>query len=278
MKYDVGKLEGGYRLVHIQKTKKYLFLAQAIIILVFAVYLMVAEGGFSMRPFFLSVNSFIYFVLIMLLVMTFEGFVFILLEMRFMRSDSAKFIVTQRSFRTSVLVVVVMLLVLMVLWAPILPEMVETNMDEKGSVSSSSSVTPGIATVFNTDALGLTMVDTIEMESTGLAEVFILTEDNYELFKSDGKEVLGAYRINTDYLADPEVLVDFPETDHSRFYILVYSLEDGAVTVEYTMTKHVSTSLINYLPLLLLIFLVANVVWAVYMFTLNRHFKQGIYR
>ncbi len=53
-----------------------------------------------MKPFFLSINSFIFFVLIMGIVVMVEGFVFILLEMRFMRSNSAKFIVTQRSLRS----------------------------------------------------------------------------------------------------------------------------------------------------------------------------------
>jgi len=278
MKYDVGKLEGGYRLFHIQRTKRFLFSVQAIIILVFAGYLLWAGGGFSMKPFFLSINSFIYFVLIMLLVIMLEAFVFTILELRFMRSSSAKFIVTRRSTSTALIWAVVSLLFIMLLWAPILPEMVDMNMGEEGSITATSVNVPVTATMFNSDPLGLTEVNTIEMTSDGLAEVFILTEENYELFKDDGKAVLGAYRVNSDYEADPEIVVDFPRTDHSRFYILAYSVDGSEVTVDYSTSKNVSTSLISYLPPLLLIFFASNVIWAIYMFNMNKRFVQGIYR
>lgn len=278
MKYDTGNLEGGYRLAHINRTKKYLFMAQAIIILVFAIYLLVAEGGLSMNPFFLSVNSFLYFVLIMLLVISLEGFIFIILEMRFMRSDSAKFVMTQRAFRSSLVWAVVALIALMLLWTPVLPEMLEQDLGEADSISSSSSTVPGIDTMFNSDALGLTGVDQITFSATGLSEIFILTEDNYERFKNSGKGVLGGYRVNLDYLADPEIVVDFPDTTHSRFYILVYSVDNVPITVDYSTTAKVSSSMMGYLPLLMLLFLVTQAAWAVYMFTMNKRFKQGIYR
>jgi len=279
MKYDVGKLEGGYRLVHIQKTKKLLFIAQAIIILAFAIYLLWAEGGFSMKPFFISVNSFIFFVLIMGIVVMVEGFIFIILELRFMKSQSAKFLITQRSARSSVLWAAVSLIAILLLWAPILPEMLDANMGASGSVSSDSSTVPGVTTMFNSDPLGMVEVNRIEMISDGhLAEVFIITEANYELFKDDGKAVLGAYRVNDDYKADPEIDVEFPATRHSRFYILVYSVDDTPVTIDFDTSRNINTSLVNYLSPILAVFLVGNALWAVYMFMMNKRFKQGIYR
>lgn len=279
MKYDAGKLEGGYRLVHIQKTKRLLFIAQAVIILAFAIYLLWAGGGFSMKPFFLSINSFIFFVLIMGIVVMVEGFVFIVLEMRFMRSNSAKFIVTQRSMRSAMLWAAVALVALLLIWAPILPEMLNANMGAQGSVYSDSSTTPGITTMFNSDPLGMVEVNRIEMISDGQpAEVFILTEDNYKLFKDSGKDVLGAYRVNDDYKADPEIDVEFPATEHSRFYILVYSVNDVPVTISFDTTRNVNNSLVNYLSPILLVFLIGNALWAAYMFTTNKRYKQGIYR
>ncbi|MHC1679716.1 MAG: hypothetical protein AB9860_00475 [Methanomassiliicoccales archaeon] len=279
MKNDVGKLEGGYRLVHIQKTKRLLFIAQAIIILAFAIYLLWAEGGFSMKPFFISVNSFIFFVLIMFVVIMVEGFVFIMLELRFMKSQSAKFLITQRSARSALLWAAVALIAILLLWAPILPEMLDANMGASGSVSSDSSTVPGVTTMFNSDPLGMVEVNRIEMLSDGqLAEVFILTEANYKLFKDSGKDVLGAYRVNDDYQADPAIDVDFPDTKHSRFYILVYSVDDAPVTISFDTTRNINASLVNYLSPILAVFLVGNALWAVYMFMMNKRFKQGIYR
>jgi hypothetical protein len=111
-----------------------------------------------------------------------------------------------------------------------------------------------------------------------LAEVFILTEENYKLFKDDGKAVLGAYRVNDDYQADPEIDVEFPATKHSRFYILAYSVDDVPVTINFDTSRSINTSLMNYLSPILAVFLIGNAVWAVYMFMMNKRFKQGIYR
>jgi len=256
-----------------------LFIAQAIIILAFAIYLLWAEGGFSMKPFFISVNSFIYFVLIMGIVVMVEGFIFIMLELRFMKSQSAKFLITQRSARSSLLWALVSLIAILLLWAPILPEMLDANMGASGSVSSDSSTVPGVTTMFNSDPLGMVEVTRIEMLSDGhLAEVFILTEENYKLFKDDGKAVLGAYRVNDDYQADPEIDVEFPATKHSRFYILAYSVDDVPVTINFDTSRSINTSLMNYLSPILAVFLIGNAVWAVYMFMMNKRFKQGIYR
>lgn len=278
MKYDVGKLEGGYRLFYIQRTKRYLFLAQAAIILFFAGYLVYAGGGVSLKPFFLSINSFIYFVLIMVLVVMLETFIFTILELRFMRSTSAKFIVTRRSTNNAIIWVVVSVLVLLVLWSPILPQMQDMNMGEDGSLVATSETEPAIATLFNSDALGLTEVNEMRIESDGLAEVFIVTQENYDLFKDSGKALLGAYRINQDFLADPDIVAEFPSLKHTRLYILAYSADGTEVELQYSASKNVSNVLMNYLPPIMATYLVVNAFWAFYMYNANKRYVQGIYR
>ncbi len=280
MKFDSGKFEGGYRLSYIHRTKRFLFLAQAVIVLVFAVYLLVAGGGLVIKPFYLAVNSFLFFVLIMLLIIVVEGFIFTVLEMRFIKSDSTKFIVTQRGFRSSVGWAVVMLVVLMLFWLPILPQAVENNYNQSGSVLATSSVSPGSSTMFNTDVFGLTEVVHMDFVVNGSVEIFILTEDNYNLFRDSGKDVLSGYRINSDdYQFDSALSLEFPDTPHSRLYILAYSMNDTPVEIDYTITSNISASLLTYIPLLALMFLVAHLVWIVYMFIINKGYVQGgIYR
>jgi len=195
-----------------------------------------------------------------------------------MKSDGTKFITTQRSFRSSVLLAVVMLVILIIFWTPVMSNLVGSSLDSEGSISVQSSTTPGVATMFNYDALGLTGVESVELTASGSVEVFILTEDNYKLFKDSGKDVLGGYRINEDYLATPSIFVDFPETAYSRFYILVYSEVDVPIAVDYTINQRISGSLMNYLPVIALLFLIAYALWAVYMFILNKRFVHVIYR
>ncbi|MDD1771755.1 MAG: hypothetical protein LUQ09_02415 [Methanomassiliicoccales archaeon] len=281
MKYDTGKFEGGYRLSHIHQTKRYMFLLQVVIMLAFAIYLLVAGGDFEMKPFYLGINSFLYFVLVMVLLIMVEGFIFIVLEMRFVRSDGTKFIITQRAFRTSATLATVFLIVMLLFWLPIVPAAVESGTQWGKSVETDSTTEPTVISFFNSDALGLTEIDTIDIVAYGEVDVFILTEYNYVLFQDDGKSVIGGYRLNHDeYRANTELTLDFPDLSHGQFYLLVYNMnEDSNVVVDITVNNRVSDSMMNYLPLLCLVFFIANAVWAVSMFFDNKRYKRGgIYR
>ena len=281
MKYDTGKFEGGYRLSHIHQTKRYMFLIQVVIMLAFAIYLLVAGGGFEMKPFYLGINSFLYFVLLMLLLITVEGFIFTILEMRFVRSDGTKFIITQRGFRTSAVLAIVFLLVTLLFWLPIVSTAVEDGTAWERTVGTDSTTEPTILTFYNSDPLGLTEVDSIDIVAYGEVDVFILTEYNYVLFQDDGKSVIGAYRLNhDDYRADTQLSIDFPDMTHGKFYLLVYNIDEGTnVDVDITVTNQVSSTMMAYLPLLCLVFFVAHTVWAIYMFFGSKRYKRGgIYR
>ncbi|MCX6651677.1 MAG: hypothetical protein NT131_08520 [Methanomassiliicoccales archaeon] len=279
MKYDSGKFEGGYRLEHIHKTKRLLFLAQAAITIVFAIYLLLVASGFTILPFFLSINAFLYFVLIMLLLINIEGFFFIILEMRFVKSISTKFIITQRGFRSSVVWAIVALLVVLVFWTSAVPAMAADAMQESGTVVAGEGV-PAILTTANSDIFGVMELNTLDFVAHGEAQVFILSEHNYDMFKNSGEDVLGSYRINTDnYYADPELTVDFPDYAHGEFYILIYSESGHQIDVDYTYTKNVSESMMTYLPLMSMLFLIAHSAWAIYMLAINkRYVTGGIYR
>jgi len=279
MKYDSGKFEGGYRLEHIHRTKRMLFLAQAAITVVFAIYLLFAANGFTVVPFYLNLNAFLYFVLIMLLLINVEGFFFIILEMRFVKSTSTKFIITQRGFRSSVVWAIVALLVVVIFWIPAVPAMAEDSFEESGTVLASEGV-PAILTAYNSDMFGVLDMKSMDFVAHGEAQVFILSKHNYDMFKDDGESVLGSYRINTDnYIADPELVIDFPDYAHSEFYVIVYSESGQQIEVDYTFTKNVSDSMMTYLPLMSMLFLIAHSAWAIYMLVINkRYITGGIYR
>lgn len=279
MKYDSGKFEGGYRLEHIHRTKRFLFLAQAVITIVFAGYLLLAAGGFTVLPFFLNLNAFLYFVLIMLLLINVEGFFFIILEMRFVKSTSTKFIITQRGFRSSIVWAIVAMVVVLVFWFPAIPAIAEDAVGESGTVIASEGV-PAILTTSNSDLFGVMEIDTMDFVAHGEAHVFILTEHNYEMFEDDGELVLGSYRINTDnFYADPELVIEFPDYAHGEFYVIIYSDSGQQIEVDYTFTKNVSDSMMTYLPLMSMLFLIAHSAWAIYMLVINkRYVTGGIYR
>ncbi len=279
MKYDSGRFEGGYRLMHINNTKRRLFLVQAVIVLIFAAYLVYAGGGFSAAPFYLGINSFLYFVLLMALLILAEAYVFTALELRFVNSDSVKFLITQRTFRSALVWTVAWVLLLLIFTLPFLPGVVQETGQSSGELVTTSSNDPASIQIFNTDAFGLTEISKIRIEAMGEVEVFVLTEYNFQLFEEDGADVLGGYRVNVDdYLANPELTINFPDMPHGRFYVLFYSLNDVPVDVDYTIERQVTESLMAYMPLMSIGFVALNGVAALYMFTINRRYKQGIYR
>ena len=279
MKYDSGRFEGGYRLMHIHNTKRYLFLVQAVLILIFAAYLVYAGGGFSVKPFYLGINSFLYFVLLMVLLIMIESYFFTALEMRFVNSDSAKFLITQRTFRAALTWAVVWMLILLAFTLPFLPGVVKDTTQSEGRITAVSSAVPANFVLLNTDMFGFTEVSNIHVTALGEVEVFVITEYNYLLFKDDGEDALGGYRVNVnDYMATPELTIDFPDMPHGRFYVLFYSLNDIPVDVDYTVEREVSKTLMDYMPLMSIAFVVINAAAAIYMMLMNRNYKAGIYQ
>ena len=279
MKYDSGRFEGGYRLMHIHNTKRYLFLVQAVLILIFAAYLVYAGGGFSVKPFYLGINSFLYFVLLMVLLIMIESYFFTALEMRFVNSDSAKFLITQRTFRTALTWAVVWMLILLAFTLPLLPGAVKDTAQSEGRITAVSSAVPANFVLLNTDMFAFTEVSNIHVTALGEVEVFVITEYNYLLFKDDGEDALGGYRVNVnDYMATPELTIDFPDMPHGRFYVLFYSLNDIPVDVDYTVEREVSKTLMDYMPLMSIAFVVINAAAAIYMMLMNRNYKAGIYQ
>jgi hypothetical protein len=274
------EFEGGYRIASIRRVKKYLYIVQIVIILVFATYLIFAGGGFGLKPFYLSVNSFIYFVMIMLLVIALESFVFTSLEMRFMKSSSTKHYLSRMQVRRAAYVIVVCAILVFILWAPFITSALQSAMTSSDSVTADSSVYPEYKTFFNDDPLGITTVKSATFESSGPATVYIVSEANWLQFGGSSKDVVGQYRINTNqYTINTTLSVDIPELTHSKYYVLVYSDSGAPVTITYKMSSGISPTLYSFVPLLALLFIVAYGGWGAYLTLRSRSYTKGaIYR
>jgi hypothetical protein len=270
------EFEGGYRIDSIRRVKKYLYLVQILIMLVFATYLIIAGGGFGLKPFYLSINSFIYFVMIMLLVIAVESFVFTSLEMRFLKSSSTKHYVSKLQIRRAAYVITVCAVVIFVLWAPFITNGLGNAMSSSDSMVADSISVPDSRNFFNDDPLGVTAIKTATLESTGVAMVFIVSEANWLQFGGQAKEIVGQYRINTNqYLVNTTLTIDFPELSHSKYYLLAYSETGTPVTITYKLSSGISPTLYSFVPVLALMFIVAFGIWGAYLTARSSSYSKG---
>lgn len=265
-------LEGGFRMVQIRKTKIYLYAAQLVLILAIAVILINIEGGFSLKPFYLPVNSFLFFLILMILIFNIEGCFFYALEMRFAKNESSKYYMAKRAIRRSIIIIIVAAVVVLILWLPVVSEGIETALSDSGEVDDLESF-------FNRDFLGLTTTDRITLTSEGEAYVYVVSEASY-LSNVGNMDQLRFLRINSnDYVVNPTASFSFPEAEYGKYYFVVDYRFSTTDVVEYTLHQNLSSTFLEFVPLFGLFFIIVNVGWLTYLFPIKKKYaEKAIYR
>jgi magnesium-transporting ATPase (P-type) len=269
-------LEGGWRLTRIRRIKSYLYLIQVIFAIVTVIILIFSEKAFSLKPFYLPINSFVYFLLLMGVIIGAESFYFRTLEMKFARSMSSKSLMAKRFIRRSVIIIGICVAVIIILKVPFIYNTFEDAMSTSGTVSS-------VVEFNNKDHLGLISVNWITIESDGnAANVYVVSSDYYSTYASD-LETLKLHRINyRDYSVDasnPTIAFNFPDAKYDTFYIVVQHLDDDPSPLTYTLHRNISSIFLDYVPLFALIFIVVYAIAIVYLSTLRKRYAgESIYR
>ncbi|MCQ5376149.1 MAG: hypothetical protein NO474_06095 [Methanomassiliicoccales archaeon] len=269
-------LEGGWRLTRIRRIKSYLYMIQVIFAIVAVVILIFSEEAFSLKPFYLPINSFIYFLLLMGVIIAAESFYFRTLEIRFARSTSSKSLMAKRFIRRGIIIIGICVAVIIILKVPFIYNAFENAMSASGTVSS-------VAEFNNKDHLGLIAVNRITIESDGnAANVYVVNSDYYSTYASD-LETLKLYRINyLEYSVDannPTITFSFPDTKYDTFYIVVQHLDNDPSPLSYTLHKNISSIFLDYVPLFALLFIIVYAVAIVYLLAIRKKYAgESIYR
>lgn len=258
-------LEGGVHLAHVRATKKKLMLVQVAIVLL-AVILLIAIGGeVHVVPFYFNIGSILYFVILMALVVGVEGFFFRYLELKHMKSSSAKSYMLKTSIRRSLIIIAVSSVVLVLVLAP-------TTSNAVANASSESGTTSTVAFFNNRDPLGLTTVDRIWLDSSTPAEVLIISEANYRTNLLDMEALRQhAVMITTETVTGIEL--DFPQTPFGRYCIVVDS--DNMAEVAYTVHRTPSPTFVAFVTLFALAFIIAYAGWVMFAFQTRKQFTKG---
>jgi hypothetical protein len=269
-------LEGGWRLERIRRMKLYLYIIQIVLAVAITVFLIVIGKGFSLKPFYLPINSFIYFVLLMGLIIGAESFFFRVLEIRLSQSASSKYYMAKKFTRRAIIIIVISVVVVVLLWVPFISQAIEDQLSDTGNVGNVKDFT-------NKDPLGLTGVDRITIRSIGkTANVYVVSESNY-VDNADNMSHLADHRINSNnYYVDvnhPSFSFAFPDTIYGTYYIVVEDLGGTPTQISYTLQKNISSTTLDSVPIFALMFAFIYAFAIVYLSFLRRkHIKGAIYR
>ncbi|MEM2944040.1 MAG: hypothetical protein QW083_00545 [Methanomassiliicoccales archaeon] len=269
-------LEGGWRLTRIRRVKFYLYITQVIFAIVVVFLLIFNAEAFSLKPFYLPINSFIYFLLLMGVIIGAESFYFRSLEIRLVKSMSSKAYMAKRFIRRSVLIIVICVAVIAVLRVPFIFNAIEGALSTSGTVSSTLEF-------MNKDNLGLISVNRITIESQGnAANVYVVSSEYYPAYASD-MNFIKLHRINylewTVNSTNPEITFDFPDATYGTYYIVVEHLDSDQTPLSYTLHKNVSHVFLDYVPFFALLFIVVYGVAIAYFVLIRRKYAQeSIYK
>jgi magnesium-transporting ATPase (P-type) len=269
-------LEGGWRLERIRRMKLYLYVVQIVSVFAIAIFLIMVGKGFSLKPFYLPINSFIYFVLLMGLVIGAESFAFTVLEIRFTQSASSKYYMAKKFTRRALAIIVISVIIIIILWVPVISKTIEDTLSTSGDID-------GVKDFSNKDPMGLTAVDGITITSVGgTANIYVVSESNYNLYKSN-ITLLSAHRVNgNDYSVSeslPTMTFAFPDADYGTFHMVVDDLGGTPTPISYTLHKNISHTFMDYVPLFALLFIIVYAVAIVYLQVMIRKYAVGaIYR
>ncbi len=270
-------LAGGYRLANVRRVKRYLFIIQIIILILIPIIVVLIEGRASLVPFYLPINSFIYFILLMALIMVVEGFFFKILEMRLIQSPSTNYYIAKKAIRSGLVVVVIAAVVIFLLWTPFMAQAIENSFNQTETLHNTNSTAASEFVVFyDRDPLGLGSVDRITVtSSTGTARVYLVSEKNYANYTTNLSGMI-PFRINSqDYIVDNQLDIHLNPLPYGKYYLVLDTVRSDASSVNVVIHKAISPTFLGYVPFFALLFIVAYGGWMAYMLPVKRKFASG---
>jgi uncharacterized protein YjeT (DUF2065 family) len=245
------------------------------------IVIVLVEGRASLVPFYLPINSFIYFILLMALIMVVEGFVFNMLEMRLLRSPSTIYYIAKNSIRRGLVVIAVAAVVVFLLWTPFMSQAIENAFNQNVTLNNTNSTTASEFIIFyDRDPLGLEAVDRISVTSiNGPARVYLVSEKNYLNYSTDLSQLI-PYRINSqEYIADSQLTIPLNPLPYGKYYLILDTVRSDASAVDVVIHKAISPTFLSYVPFFALLFICAYGIWMAYMWPMKRKYAVGaIYR
>lgn len=277
MKRTRQEMEGGYRLDSIRRVKRYLYLAQTAVLMFFAFFVMWTMGNISAFPFLIDLPTLLFFILLLLLIINIESFIFLRMELRYIKSHSAKYFLTRSSIRRSLVIIAVAAIAFLVFWTPYANEAVKGSVSVQGEVQVGSDLNPSGVSFMSSDPTMLVQAGKVTVDvDGGSVLVFLVTEENYEKYASQGQAAIAMHRINVnDYVASPALEFDLPALEYGKYFLILYLEDPGeSVNADVDVEIGISPQMMSLVPILAVAFMIANLVWLIYIRPMNNMLRR----
>jgi len=265
-------LEGEAYWGRIRGIKRRLFVLELVLIAVLGSVLIFFSSEFQTNPFFIPLDTLLWFIIIMAFVIEIEGFVFRIMQIRIAKSDSTKHLMTINSIRKAMVIIIASALIATIFLVPAIADGMEGTLTVRGEIRPDSP-----QQFLPSDPLGLSRVFSVSVQCDVVAEVYIVSTFNYDLHKGNWPALKGS-ALNTRTIVDHNLVVLMPNVTYSVFYLLIdptSSVIGNQTAASYSLEMQLSGTLTSFAPLMAIVFLIANAVWIAYLFPLGRKYAHG---
>jgi hypothetical protein len=243
---------------------------QVVIVLISVAILTVMGGDLQAKPFYFDIGAVLYFIILMALIVGVESFFFTYLEQWHTKSFSARSYMLKRSIRRSLMIMAISAVVIFLVLTPFMADAIANSSSEAGTTYTT-------AAFMSRDPLGLTSVDKVHVVSASMAEVIILSEENY--VRSAGNiDLMRQYAVATTVDASPGVDLEFPEAaPFGEYHVVVNS--ERPMEVSYTVHRAVTPSFVAYVTLFAALFIGIYAAWVIFAARVrSRYTKAAAYK
>lgn len=280
MKNDYDRLEGTYKLAGLKRLERFAYIIQSLGIIATFVFL-VYIGGAMLNPFYLPIFWAILAALIWLFILSLEAISFRLIEIRKRDSESAKFLMADRSMKKAFTIIVVALIAFAVAFVPFFAEQVEEINRFEGE---SELVTSYIIDFTSRGRFDFLRADEINLEVIGGGD---FTQENHinvyiipkRIYNPERGEYGPGERLNleTEFGIGDDFTFQMPDIDFDEYYIVTHS--DELVRIGFEVSYIIPDHITNLLSTVFMAFVISQTAWAITLHPIKKkHSEEAIYR
>jgi hypothetical protein len=266
-------LEDSLRLARIRRIKMVLYNIQVIMMVALAFFFIIIMGGAQISPvLYVPVDSFAAVMVLLLLVITLEGFFFRMIELRFARSSSARHLMAKNSIKQSLIIAAIAAVVAAMLMVPAVLSAIEDASEKTVALVNGTDVS-----FWSRDPLALQRASEVRVTADNSVEVYLVSAQVYADHRSSLSD-LYLLRQNRDNYVVPmnvELVIPVPMTDHTQFYLVLNDIRSPGTVATAVIVMDISEMFTGIVALLTLGIMVANLAWVAYLIPIERKYSVG---